>query len=79
MLYHSKSQGFDTIVLVTTDFHTRRVRKVFEQRFAGSGIEIRVKAAPSSDYTVHEWYRSEQGLLMVNNEYVKTLYYAITY
>ncbi|MCB0770625.1 MAG: YdcF family protein [Flavobacteriales bacterium] len=79
VLYHSRALGFDTIALVTTDFHTRRVRQVFQQRFAGSGIAVRVIAAPSSDYTVDEWFRSEQGLLMVNNEYVKTLYYAITY
>ena len=65
--------------LVTTDFHTRRVKNVFERRFEGSGITVLVKAAPSSDYEVDEWFRTEQGLLMVNNEYVKTLYYAITY
>ncbi|MEZ4740098.1 MAG: YdcF family protein [Flavobacteriales bacterium] len=79
VLHHARSIGVDTILLVTTDFHTRRVNKVFEERFEGSGITVLVKAAPSSDYEVDEWYRTEQGLLMVNNEYVKTLYYAITY
>jgi len=36
-----------------------------------------VQAAPSSEYDVNAWWNSEQGLLMVNNEYVKTLYYLL--
>lgn len=75
VLHHARSKGFRTIVVVTTDFHTRRVKKVFAKRFKGSGIRILVNAAPSSEYEVDRWWKSEQGLLMVNNEYVKTLYY----
>lgn len=52
---------------------------MFRQRFAGSGINVLVHAVPSSEYDAKLWWRSEEGLLMVNNEYVKALYYAITY
>lgn len=77
ILHHAKAKGYKTILLLTTDFHSRRVGKVFREQFAGSGIAVAVQAAPSSEYDVNAWWNSEQGLLMVNNEYVKTLYYLL--
>lgn len=79
VLHHAQRLQVDTIVVLTTDFHTRRVGKVFRKRFAGSGIHVLVASAPSSDYDADRWWTSEQGLLMVNNEYVKTLFYALKY
>ncbi|MBX2973296.1 MAG: YdcF family protein [Flavobacteriales bacterium] len=79
VLLHAKRLGFDTIAVLTTDFHTRRVGVVFRKRFAGSGIHVLVASAPSSEYDADQWWNSEQGLLMVNNEYVKTLFYALKY
>ena len=79
VLYHAQRIGADTIVVLTTDFHTRRVGKVFRKRFAGSGIHVLLASAPSTEYDADRWWESEQGLLMVNNEYVKTLFYALKY
>lgn len=75
ILRHATAKGFGTIAVVTTEFHTRRVKNVFAKRFEGSGITVLVNSAPSSEYHSDQWWASEQGLLMVNNEYVKTLYY----
>ncbi len=79
VLHHAQSKAYDTVLVLTTEFHTRRVGKVFRQRFKDSGIAVLVQAAPSSEYEAAHWWKSEEGLLMVNNEYVKSLYYAITY
>jgi uncharacterized SAM-binding protein YcdF (DUF218 family) len=79
VLHHAQRLQVDTIVVLTTDFHTRRVGKVFRKRFEGTGIHVLVASAPSSDYDADRWWASEQGLLMVNNEYVKTLFYALKY
>ncbi|HQV74050.1 MAG TPA: ElyC/SanA/YdcF family protein, partial [Flavobacteriales bacterium] len=79
VLRHAQHLGADTIMVLSTDFHTRRVGKVFRERFAGSGITVLVHAAPSSEYDPDHWWNTEQGLLMVNNEYVKTVYYAVKY
>ncbi len=72
-------RGADTIVVVTTEFHTRRVGRVFRKRFKGSGIVVLVHGARSLDYDPERWWDTEEGLLMVNNEYVKLLYYALKY
>lgn len=73
------SSDYDTVVVVTTEFHTRRVRRVFNKVLGPSGIAVFVRAAPSIKYDPLHWWRTEEGLLMVNNEYVKLLYYAIKY
>lgn len=79
VLLHADRLRLDTIAVLTTEFHTRRVGVVFRKRFAGSGIHVLVASAPSSEYDADRWWNSEQGLLMVNNEYVKTLFYALKY
>lgn len=79
ILRHAQHLGADTIMVLSTDFHTRRVGNVFRKRFAGSGITVLVHPAPSSEYDPAHWWNTEQGLLMVNNEYVKTMYYAVKY
>ncbi|TXI80293.1 MAG: YdcF family protein [Flavobacteriales bacterium] len=79
VLHHARQNQLDTILVLTTDFHTRRVGQVFRKRFRGSGIHVLVASAPASEYDPVYWWTSEQGLLMVNNEYVKTLFYALKY
>lgn len=66
----------DTIMVVTTEFHTRRVGNVFRKAMGTSGITVIVRAAPSIHYDPDRWWRSEEGLIMVNNEYAKLIYYA---
>jgi uncharacterized SAM-binding protein YcdF (DUF218 family) len=67
----------DTIIVVTTEFHTRRVKGVFAKAFADSGVTVLVHGASSMRYDAKRWWDSEEGLIMVNNEYMKLLYYAL--
>lgn len=76
---HATLRGYDTIMVITTEFHTRRVGNVFREAFRGSPVHIVVRAAPSARYNPARWWESEDGLLMVNNEYMKLLYYAWKY
>ena len=73
------ARGYDTVVVVTTEFHTRRVGNVFREALEPAGITVLVRAAPSHRYNAARWWQSEDGLMMVNNEYVKLLYYAVAY
>lgn len=73
------TSGYDTVVVVTTEFHTRRVGRVFRKVLGPSGITVFVRAARATRYDAQHWWRTEEGLLMVNNEYMKLLYYAIKY
>jgi len=63
------------VIVVSDKFHTRRIKNVFEEKFEDAEIEVIYAGAPSSRYKESEWWREEAGLIMVNNEYLKLVYY----
>ncbi len=79
ILDHAQRSGFDSITVITTDLHTRRVSRVFKKVFHNSGITVLIHGADASLYDAQRWWATEEGLLMVNNEYVKLLYYLLKY
>ncbi|MBX7203010.1 MAG: YdcF family protein [Bacteroidia bacterium] len=66
------------IMVVTDRFHTHRVNQVLRERLAEAGVEMVLRGAPSSRYREDAWWYGEAGLLMVNNEYVKLVYYFLS-
>lgn len=74
-----KEKGWKKVMILSSMFHMNRVRFVFEDRFEAAGIEVLFCGAPSSRYDEKVWWQSEEGLLMVNNEYVKLIYYWLKY
>ncbi len=79
ILDHAATHGLDTIIIVSTDFHLRRIKRVFRKRLEGRPITVVVRPAASLNYDPARWWESEEGLLMVNNEYVKSMYYWLKY
>jgi uncharacterized SAM-binding protein YcdF (DUF218 family) len=79
ILNYSKEKGYDTIMVLSDKFHTRRIHRVFKKKFKKEGITVLIVGSPSSIYRESEWWKSEEGLIMVNNEYVKLLYYLLKY
>lgn len=75
-LDHCKKEGVDTAIVLSDKFHLRRVRSVFEPAFRNDSTFLRFRGVSSSRYDESQWWRSEEGMLMVNNEYMKLLYYA---
>ena len=45
------------VIVVTSEFHTRRTRGIFRRAFSGSGITVRVHPAYNSDYWDPHWWR----------------------
>lgn len=72
---HANKNKFKKIIILSSKFHLRRVKNVFEEKFEGSEISTLYIGAPSTDYNEDEWWRYEKGLIMVNNEYLKLVYY----
>ena len=76
---YCKEQGIEKAMIVSTRLHTRRVRKVFEQAFEGQSTKLVVVSVSSSQYEEELWWQSEEGMIALNNEYMKTLYYFLKY
>jgi uncharacterized SAM-binding protein YcdF (DUF218 family) len=72
-------RNIKSCIVVTSLFHTRRVGWVVEKRLEKAGIDACVSGAPPRFYDPTAWWKSEYGLLDLNNEYVKLVYYAFKY
>ena len=73
------NNNLERVMIVSSLLHTNRIRGVFDSKFDDSGIDYLLIGTPSSIYDEENWWVSEEGLIMVNNEYVKTLYYWLKY
>ncbi len=76
---YCKANNVQSAMILSSKFHLRRVRRVFSKAFADSSTKLLYHGAPSSDYNEDEWWKSEGGLIMLNNEYVKLFYYFLKY
>lgn len=77
ILHYCLEQQVQSVMIVSSEFHTRRIKRFFQSKFEQAGIEIIIRGAPSSRFDIKNWWENEYGLLAVNNEYVKLLYYLL--
>ena len=62
-------------IILSSKFHTRRIKQVFKKEMEENGIELIIRGAPSSVYNEYSFWESEYGLIDLNNEYIKQAYY----
>jgi uncharacterized SAM-binding protein YcdF (DUF218 family) len=75
ILEYCKQKGLKKIMLVSDKFHTNRIDYAFRDLYENAGIELVLRGCPSTAYSEDVWWAEEAGLLMVNNEYIKLIYY----
>jgi len=63
--------GMHKVLLVTSDYHTRRAGKIF--RTAAPDLQFVVVAAPDRYFTAGGWWHNRQGKKIAFNEWLKTL------
>jgi uncharacterized SAM-binding protein YcdF (DUF218 family) len=66
------SHRWKRILLVTSNYHTRRSRYLAERQFP-PGTMLRVVAAPDSDYDPQSWWRTRNGVKIFAYECVGML------
>ena len=67
------------IILVTSAFHTRRARWIFEKFLSGLPVRLEMVAVPYAGFDQTNWWKNETGLITLNNEYIKLFYYLFKY
>lgn len=65
-----RQKGFTSMILVTSAFHSRRARLLFEQVFRGSGITIYYSLAHDGTFNPRRWWYGEGGVRLVIQEYL---------
>jgi uncharacterized SAM-binding protein YcdF (DUF218 family) len=77
--HYIEEHGVERVILVTSAFHTRRTRWIFDKVLADSDAIIEISAAPQWKFDETNWWREERGLIMFTNEYLKLVYYQVVY
>jgi uncharacterized SAM-binding protein YcdF (DUF218 family) len=73
MLVEARKRGFRKLLIVTSNYHTRRAGRIW-RRLAGSDFEIHMVSAPDHDVVAPEaWWRSREARKKLFFEWTKTL------
>jgi uncharacterized SAM-binding protein YcdF (DUF218 family) len=67
-----QKRGIHKLLIVTSNFHTRRAGKIFRRGIPDS-IEIRMISAPDKYFASHSWWHTREGWKTVFFEASKTL------
>ena len=66
-------------MIISAKFHTKRISRVFLEKFKKKNIEVIIHGCPNVGYDENYWWKEESGLIMVALEYCKNIYYLIHY
>lgn len=72
-------QGCKAAIVVTSPYHTRRAAWVMRRALKGTGVKVMMSPSGMDEWHPAEWWRHEEEMLFVNNEYLKFLYYLLHY
>jgi uncharacterized SAM-binding protein YcdF (DUF218 family) len=77
-LFFEGEHAGKTLLLITSETHTRRAKNVFSEYGKGWG-EMAITGSLPTQYKPEEWWRTEHGFLAVYEEWLKTVYYWFAY
>jgi uncharacterized SAM-binding protein YcdF (DUF218 family) len=71
MIPYLKARHASTVLLVTSDFHTRRAGRTF--RSVIPGVNFIVEGAPGSEFSPGGWWHNRQGRKICFGEWTRTV------
>ena len=71
--YLIKQSSIDTLLLVSSAFHTRRASMIFKSAFRKAGMSVYIVCSPSAytNFNAEKWWRNKEGIQTVLLEYLK--------
>lgn len=67
-------KGFDSAIVVSSDYHMRRVKLIFDQVYKSSGINLTYVSSLRNDQA---WYRDKENILYTIKEWIKLPAYGL--
>jgi uncharacterized SAM-binding protein YcdF (DUF218 family) len=64
-------------IIVTSNYHTRRAKSVFEKAWAANGIRFSFSAAPSSQFHPDDWWKHRSDSRTFFFEFTKVVWYSV--
>jgi uncharacterized SAM-binding protein YcdF (DUF218 family) len=81
LLAELRRRGVHRVLIVTSDFHSARARRIFlaTEKAMGGGPELRMVAAPDQFFHADSWWRGRESQKTAFIEWWKTLATALGY
>lgn len=78
---YATARGLNSLLIVTSGYHSRRARWTFERVFRDTGVRVNVVSVEPGQQTPapSTWWLSPRGWRMVALEYLKLAYYQLRY
>ncbi|MGC9336229.1 MAG: YdcF family protein, partial [Anaerolineae bacterium] len=67
----AQQHGWQSILVVTDPYHTRRARLIFRHAFRGTGIAVTVRPVEPAEYDPEAWWHTVDGLRDTWTEWLK--------
>lgn len=74
-----QDNGFSSAIVVSSDFHMRRVKFIFDHVYKDSGINLTYVGSSESGYNATMWWTDKYSREMTFNEYIKMIGNAFGY
>jgi uncharacterized SAM-binding protein YcdF (DUF218 family) len=75
----AKDNGAHTIIVPTELFPGRRQRWILNHELASAGAHVLMDAHKPLEYSVDDWWKHEEGVIDLQNELIKYVYYRLKY
>lgn len=72
-----RNQGIRSALVVCGEFQSKRAQWTLDRAFRNSGLRASVVPAPDDRFGPVDWWTHEEGIVFVQNEHLKTLYYRL--
>jgi len=69
--------GYRSAIVIPGYFQSGRAKWSMDHAFGSTLLDIQIAPAREELYSVTEWWKNEEGLVAVQNEYLKNFYYRI--
>jgi uncharacterized SAM-binding protein YcdF (DUF218 family) len=73
-----KKNGYKSILLVTSKWHSKRAYLTFRSALKNDGIEIVIQPSRYDAFSPDVWWTNQNDAELVFGEYVKLIYYIVT-
>jgi uncharacterized SAM-binding protein YcdF (DUF218 family) len=74
-----KKSDYNSLIIITTPYHCRRVWLTFRKVFEESDVRMLMLPSPYSDFKPADWWKKRRYLREVIIEYQKLIYYKLKY
>ncbi len=64
----AKERKWHSVIVVTSNFHTRRARYIFQRVFP-QGMEVRIASARDGDFDPEEWWEKRKSIKELTREF----------